>query len=648
MRYSAVQEDGYGISLKQNNIHPNNNNNSNNVDDSIMAATGEIQPVGENTENCSMIYNLPLLFANGYPTSLEKITLSQLEKFITFMVKCSTDPSAEMKKPIWWPDEVKFSIPVIRPPNGQGKWFENLKKLVYRCYNYHRSEYLLRFCSCLALYPPEKLRYVNNFNFTTNLYHKSTGKLLATFRNENMNYDKVNESPRKSLLALNNGNFSLSNKYKNSPQKKHKQTSSSLVVIQPQTEEIYLCETCDAEFETLDQMKDHERTCGELKPTSSISRSTTPCEIESEVELNENQFLEYFHLIAANQLAKRSSPPVTDIINIETETTRTTRKIRPSLILTRHPTIPFSSPAGLAMVKKAKGMTDVVQQERLDRIERYLSAPPLTKTHPKWFNKTPQHSRWHVTYKPNKENLGKDHYVHQYTFGAVKRKPILSLRSQLLYITCRPIYVRLEKLTDEEIEDLKNHPWKYKCPSPDLYLKHHSRIVMRIGRKIVGGSKRKYYSNVQVIPAKKGKNSKAGVNNNNNYYNNNSLLASDQSIVRTPVIQKTVEQKKILLVNLCSSDEEDGGTDSRISSDENRDPLNKFESSSRTACLKNLALQPTKCLSNGLDFSNDSMHERLRDSILTDDNDKSSNNKRLMNSVIDSYKNFSPIFKPAP
>lgn len=62
----------------------------------------------------------------------------------------------------------------------------NLKKLVFRCYTYHRSDYLLRFCSYLARYPREELEYVNNWDSTTSLYHKSTGKLLVTFRNENM------------------------------------------------------------------------------------------------------------------------------------------------------------------------------------------------------------------------------------------------------------------------------------------------------------------------------------------------------------------------------------------------------------------------------------------------------------------------------
>lgn len=69
MRFSAVQEDGYGVGLGQE-TPPND------VDESMMAATGDLEPGGGSAvEEGSMISNLPLLFASGYPTSLEKITL---------------------------------------------------------------------------------------------------------------------------------------------------------------------------------------------------------------------------------------------------------------------------------------------------------------------------------------------------------------------------------------------------------------------------------------------------------------------------------------------------------------------------------------------------------------------------------------------
>jgi len=82
-----------------------------------------------------------------------------------------------IKSCFWKSDNPKISFQ---------NWMANLKKLVFRCYTYHRSEYLLRFCSYLAQYPHDELEYVNNWDSTTSLYHKSTGKLLVTFRNENM------------------------------------------------------------------------------------------------------------------------------------------------------------------------------------------------------------------------------------------------------------------------------------------------------------------------------------------------------------------------------------------------------------------------------------------------------------------------------
>lgn len=149
MRYSAFQEDGCGVGLGQETL-------PNDVDESMMAATGDIEPGGGSaTEEGSMISNLPLLFANGYPTSLEKITLvcarlfkkkmcliwlqkpsnatskkkekvswkcwfasqPELERFVTFMVQCSLghDTAEVISEPQWWPKEIKFSIPIVRP-----------------------------------------------------------------------------------------------------------------------------------------------------------------------------------------------------------------------------------------------------------------------------------------------------------------------------------------------------------------------------------------------------------------------------------------------------------------------------------------------------------------------------------------------------
>lgn len=141
--------------------------------------------------NCqNMVSNLPLLFAGGYPTSLDKITESQLEKFIPFMVQCSLghiriSNNIEYNEPEWWPENVPFSIPLEKPMH-EGEWHDKLKTIVIICYKFHSSIFLLRFCQQLAAYQPESLRFINNYNNTTSLFERSSNKLLVTFRNENM------------------------------------------------------------------------------------------------------------------------------------------------------------------------------------------------------------------------------------------------------------------------------------------------------------------------------------------------------------------------------------------------------------------------------------------------------------------------------
>lgn len=69
MRFLAAQEDGYGVGLVQDRLPDY-------AAESMMAATGDTEPDKlPRVEEGSMISNLPLLFVDGYPTSLDKITL---------------------------------------------------------------------------------------------------------------------------------------------------------------------------------------------------------------------------------------------------------------------------------------------------------------------------------------------------------------------------------------------------------------------------------------------------------------------------------------------------------------------------------------------------------------------------------------------
>lgn len=146
----------------------------------------------DNDDECeNMVSNLPLLFANGYPTSLDKMSESQLEAFIPFMVQCSLgniqiQNNTACCEPEWWPDDVEFCVPLKKSAEFDGFWLYKLKEIVAMCYTFHKSVFLLRFCENLALYQPEFLRFINNYNSTTSLFDRISNKLLVTFRNENM------------------------------------------------------------------------------------------------------------------------------------------------------------------------------------------------------------------------------------------------------------------------------------------------------------------------------------------------------------------------------------------------------------------------------------------------------------------------------
>ncbi|CAL7937282.1 unnamed protein product [Xylocopa violacea] len=488
MRYSTLQEQDYGVDLPQSRL-------SNEMNETTMTDANTIEPKYNNPlEEGAVVSNLPLLFANGHPTSLEKITLTQLERFVTFMVQCSLghDTTEVISEPRWWPKEVKFSNPLTRPKRMNDNWMANLKKIVFRCYTYHRSEYLLRFCSYLARYPQEDLEYINNWDSTTSLYHKNTGKLLVTFRNENMNYDRRYESPRKKLLSCSGVVSSYCNKSKQQQQQQQQQQQHSIAMVEPPTEDIYLCDNCDAQFIALDKMKEHERVCScvEQERNEGNSRPPTPDLPAVEPELRQDQFLEYFQLCSVKVESKpvetNNSATVNNNHNNNNNNNnngnnnnsnrsnnnndncssngikRTSRRVRGSTNFARCSTIPFSSPAGILLAKKSKAMTEETQQERLERIERHLIAPVLnSSSRPKWLEAEVDHDRWIVTHKPNREKPGYD-YVHQYQFvNSVKRKPMLSIQSQLLYIVCRPVCVLLTRVTQEQINHLTQNPLKY-------------------------------------------------------------------------------------------------------------------------------------------------------------------------------------------
>ncbi|XP_066599673.1 uncharacterized protein ova [Prorops nasuta] len=611
MRFTHAENEKYGISLIQDQA-PNHLNKS------MMATPDDAEPLIDNTsEEGSMVSNLPLLFANGCPTSLEKITMAQLECFINFMVQCSLGQNlnSSISQPQWWPKEVKFSNPLVRPNKVNDSWMGNLKKLVFRCYTYHRSEYLLRFCSYLSRYPRNELEYVNNWDSTTSLYHKLTGKLLVTFRNENLNYDKKYDNVRKSLLGHSGASLNNTNKLK---------MQHPIMMVHPPSDDIYLCDNCDAEFIGLEKMKEHERVCCGFENTSNNSRPATPDTLIYEPELQQNQFLEYFQLFTSKTDCNQAKNDCINAPNTTEPPVRASTRIRGALNLNRCPIIPFSSPAGLLLLKKSKIMTEEIQQERLDRVERHICAPPIDKSsRPKWLDKEIEKNKWAITYKPNQSKP--DEYVHQYKFrNSFRNKPMLSIPSQFLYIICRPVFVLLRELTNEQIEELKRDPSKYHRPARKATNIRPGPASSKLRNYLRLSQKRKL--SMQDETTKESKTSSQELHTD-----------TGEKEMSQKQKQNIFSEKSITLINLCSSDEDDD-LEHFASSDENRDPSNIREIELRKSFLKKIV--PKKCFI----YPTESNGDWLKESIL-DERDGCAN-KRLSSMVLSAH--LSPILRPAP
>ncbi|KAL5280375.1 hypothetical protein ACFFRR_004390 [Megaselia abdita] len=454
----------------------------------------------------TMISNLPLLFANGYPTSLDKITEKQLENFIPFMVQCSYGkiniPSHETVEPEWWPEHVNFEKPFGKPHRFQGNWLETMKGIVLRCYSHHQSEFLINFCKDLTVYDHASLRFINNFNSTTSLFERRSNRLLVTFRNENMSYDQPQKT-RKCLL-----------------QKSNRMSSGMVMKMMdsPSPFEIYLCDNCDAELYSEDAMKEHEKMCasddddvifcdsptpeaeerppepdsasrgGSKKTKSPVKLHTSPSKTVDAQESRQNFLLNFFlrpkdctetytELREASKRADDDSVSSAKTSNNSKYNkkkfgaiARRTRGQTSASTLQRCPQIPFSSPAGQFLVKKSKTLfTTEYLNERLDRLERFSAASPLVPgmPRPKYFDRRTNNGSVFITYrKPSTSSASANEpdgtvyeriYKHpRRQFSTKKRDEDLHYLNELLWKQCRPLSVRLKKIDSDFLANHKH------------------------------------------------------------------------------------------------------------------------------------------------------------------------------------------------
>ncbi|CAH2244798.1 uncharacterized protein LOC120626619 [Pararge aegeria] len=340
-----------------------------------------------------MIANLPLLFADGNPTALSKIKARKLEKFITFMVTCSWghDTAKEIRQPPWWPSNVAFSHPFVRPQEVPEDWELRLKSLVKKCYDFHKSTFLLVFSAQLARYQHKKLRYVDNRDHTTSLYYRPNGRLLVTFRNENLFYDR-----------------------------------DTIEAIEPyvKSTDIYLCDNCDSHFDNLEVLQAHERLCNnEIVPSSQVVPTGGLPE-----------FLSALKLLPLGE--KYENKICKDI-----EADSRPRNARSAANIDRGPPYPFSS---LAYMKNAKINAQRDTSFSRERIERYCCVPA---SHSKNLVSKGK-GQFPVRYR-----RPIDYWHRRHVFPDQRKKKILDLKAQLMLLKCRPVSVDVQRMSTEKMQE---------------------------------------------------------------------------------------------------------------------------------------------------------------------------------------------------
>jgi len=207
--------------------------------------------------------NLPLLFANGSPISLESLNLSELQRFLLFLLKCecgrTINSLSELDPPGWWPSEIAFEDDLLEKSTKKGMWSSVMRKLIHKCYDHHGAGFLLEFSRKLmiATQDSNKIKVIDNGDGTRSMRSAVSDKLLVTFRSENQDYDKKQRQQ--------NNSFSTQ-----SPLKKRCSLSLGINASDPRLprcEDIFLCDNCGSSFKSLSEVLDHEKSCQQAVDT---------------------------------------------------------------------------------------------------------------------------------------------------------------------------------------------------------------------------------------------------------------------------------------------------------------------------------------------------------------------------------------------
>lgn len=415
-----------------------------------------------------MVSNLPLLFSNGNPTSIQSMSVEDLQYFVPFLLKCilGCEPSgwAKHAKFKWWPAGVPWSSIILSKKHQTPLWRSKLQQLVRQCYEYNGCFYLLTFSAKLQTMIGS-FKYTDNWDGTTSMFDSNSGKLLVTFRNENMNYDKgfrqqcssnrpmllprLNSpsTPKKSVIAGPNPNIGM-------------EAPSSAQMVEPlPVSDIFLCDYCGADFNSLTAIKAHEGKCMAEKALQSQSVQDNYVEMETN-NPDQAKFMWYLSLSSRNQTTR---PP-----NVTPAKALPVQKKSCTLSDKRFTTIPFSSNLGQSFFKSSKLL--LANSEILvSRYERSCLARSAGSALP-----VGESINYSVrTLRPCPQKRKDSAWTHSYCFNKANRRERmltietgLNRRARLLLASCKGARVNLRRLRKGEIE-MWTRP-KPKIPQPLL------------------------------------------------------------------------------------------------------------------------------------------------------------------------------------
>lgn len=405
----------------------------------------------------TMSSNLPLLFANSRPTTLDRMTEAQLEKFVSFMTQCSfiQKDSAWRKdvimasKPKWWPHQIPFKIPLDSGyPSGFVSRKAMLKTLVCCCYTFYNCEFLLKFSSELAEMEPESLCYVPNGNGNITLIYTIQGALLVKCRNENLTYDR----------GLADDDISCSDGYHN-----REFTSKSVCVIDDDVHCIDITDSVSEDDNEQDDEVHFKQGSGTVKRKlnsnyKTLNHKRLYCSPRKEphkehievIDLTEDSppveeqtqavFMKVFGLLPTREIREH-------VTNCELSK-KLVKAARRSCLL------PFSSKCGQEVYISNK---QSINAYHVDRVNRYCSTTDLPKTqHVPQVESSDEEedrcSKWTHTYKPGRrcQNPQRLH-----------RGPSL-----------KHCVVKLTRLSDEEITRFKNKSKFTQKTGEEQFFKH--------------------------------------------------------------------------------------------------------------------------------------------------------------------------------